>query len=97
MSLASLKLVAEVGQRQGFEAHSVNQVRGNKNPKKPKVRWFLGTAIKSWQRAAPYPATHEQEYAAPKSEGFPEKKEENAAFGTGPLPALLLDVGPLPN
>jgi hypothetical protein len=40
-------------------------------------RWFLGTAIKSWLRATPYPATRKQKDAAPKAkEGLPEKKEE---------------------
>jgi hypothetical protein len=44
----------------------VTQVQGNKNPRDPQIRWILGTAIKSRQRAAPYPATHEQKDAAPK-------------------------------
>jgi hypothetical protein len=29
-------------------------------------RWFLGTAIKSWLRAGPYPVAHKQKDAAPK-------------------------------
>jgi hypothetical protein len=41
-------------------------------------RYFLGTAIKSWLRAAPYPAAHKQKDEAPKvKEGLHEKKEEN--------------------
>ena len=85
VSLASLKLVAQVGTRQGLEALSVNQVWGNKNPRNPEIRWFLGTAIKSWLRDAPYPATHKQKDAAPKvREGLHEKKEEYAAFATCP-------------
>jgi hypothetical protein len=69
VSLASLKLVAQVGPRQGFEALSVKQVWGNKNPRNPEIRWFLGTAIKSRLRAAPYPATRKQKDAAPKGKG----------------------------
>jgi hypothetical protein len=33
------------------------------------LRWFLGTAIKSWLRAAPYPATYKRKDAAPKGKG----------------------------
>ena len=40
-------------------------------------RWFLGTAIKSWLRAGPYPDAHNKKDAAPKAmEGLPEKKEK---------------------
>jgi Ca2+-binding RTX toxin-like protein len=40
-------------------------------------RWFLGTAIKSWLRAGPYPDTRKQKDAAPKTtEGLPEKEEK---------------------
>jgi hypothetical protein len=35
VSLASLKLVAQIGPRQGFGALSVKQVWGNKNPRNP--------------------------------------------------------------
>ncbi len=63
----------------------MNQVRGNRNPRHPEIRWSLGTAIKSRQRAAPYPDTRKQKDAAPKlKEGSHEKKEENAAFATWP-------------
>src|SRR4029453_733167 len=38
-------------------------------------RWCLGTAIKSWLRAAPYPATRKQKDAAPKAmEGLHQKE-----------------------
>src|SRR5215212_2851553 len=46
------------------------------------IRWCLGTAIKSWLRAGPYPANHKQKDAAPKkSDGgvAPEEGEENEA------------------
>jgi hypothetical protein len=77
MSLAGLKLVAQVGTRQGLGSLSVNQLRGNKNPSNPEIRWFLGTAIKSRLRAAPYLDTRKQKDAAPKAkEGLHQKKEE---------------------
>jgi hypothetical protein len=76
MSLAGLKIDAAVGPRQGFEAISVNQLRGNKNLRNPEIRWFLGTAIKSWLRAGPYSATSRQKDAAPKAkEGLLQKKK----------------------
>lgn len=66
VSLATLKLVAQDGPRQGFAGLSVIQLRGNKNPRNPEIGWFLGTAIKSWLRAGLYPATCKQKDAAPK-------------------------------
>jgi hypothetical protein len=38
VSLASLKLVAQVRPRQGFEALWVNQIRSNKDPRNPENR-----------------------------------------------------------
>jgi hypothetical protein len=80
VSLASLKIDAAVGPRQefGFEAPSGHQGWGSKNPRNLQIRWYLGTAIKSRQRAAPYPASRRQKYAAPKKakEGLHQKKEE---------------------
>jgi hypothetical protein len=80
MSLASLKIDAAVVLRQGFgfEAPSGHQGWGSKNPRNLQIRWFLGTAIKSWLRAVPYPATRKQKDAAPKKakEGLHQKKEE---------------------
>ena len=63
-------------------ALSAHQVRGNRNPRNPEIRWFLGTAIKGRLRAAPYPDTHRQKDAAPKKamEGLPEKKEKHMNY-----------------
>lgn len=55
----------------------MNQVWGNKNPRNPETRWFLGAAIKGRLRAVPYPATHRQKDAALKAmEGLHEKEEK---------------------
>jgi hypothetical protein len=56
----------------------VKQVRGNKNPRSPEIRWFLGTAIKSRLRAGPYPATHKQKDAGPESKGGVAREEGEA-------------------
>jgi hypothetical protein len=69
--------VREFHQNAPFEALSVKQVWGHKNPRNLQIRWSLGTVIKSWLRAAPYPDTRKQKDAAPKAkEGLPEKKEK---------------------
>jgi hypothetical protein len=54
-------------------------------------RWFLGTAIKSRLRAAPYPDTRKQKDAAPKTtEGLHQKKKEKMMIKNLNHPRVVL-------
>jgi Ca2+-binding RTX toxin-like protein len=57
------------------------------------IRWFLGSAIKSWQRAGLYPDARKQKDAAPQAkEGVPEKKEKQMRRTIALLTTMVLTL-----